>query len=183
MVRIIDDERWRMIPDFPTYEVSDLGNIWNTKFNKQMRTSVTSFGHVKISLVDRRTSIRHTRSVAVLVAEAFVEPPNILCDQVVPLDADPTNLAAQNLVWRPKGFAWKYIHQFKIDQPVHYKNLPVRNMMTGDRYNSIIACSKNEGLLFDDVWRSTYTGDAIFPNDDCYEIINRFSRQEILDRV
>lgn len=177
MTRNINDERWRIIPDFPTYEISDLGNVWNIKFNKPMRTSITSFGHVKISLVDRDTQKRHTRSVAVLVAEAFVEPPNALCDQVVPLDGDPTNLAAQNLVWRPKGFAWKYIHQFKIEQPLHYKNLPICNLATGDRYSSIISCCKIEGLLFRDVWRSTYTGEAIFPSGARYEIFNRFSEK------
>lgn len=157
---------------FPNYEISDLGNVFNIPQNRVMRTSLTRDGRVKISLINSYRE-RRTCSVALLVAEAFVEPPNELCDHVVYLDGDTTNLAAQNLAWRPRGFAWKYFHQFKMDQPLHYKNIPVLNLDTGDRYASIIACGIREGVLFDDVWRSTYTGDQIFPYGHSYEILHR----------
>lgn len=166
------DETWRIIQDFPDYEISDLGNVFNIRTEKQMKTSITRFGHVKISLLDRSKQ-RHSRSVAYLVAEAFVEPPGPLCDKVVVLDGDPTNLAAQNLAWRPWWFVCTYTRQLKSDQPLHMKNIPVVNQMTGDRYSSIIACGMREGLIFKHIWRSTYTGDRIFPYGHSYEIFKR----------
>lgn len=165
------EELWKRIPDFPSYEISNFGRVHNLYLDTIMKTSKTIFGHVKISLVSDWDHMRYTRSVAQLVAEAFVEPPNDFCDHVVVLDGDFSNLSAENLAWRPNWFAWKYTRQLKIIQPVHYQNLVVKNVRTGDRYSSIITAGMVEGLLFDDIWRSTYTGDAIFPNGGIFEIV------------
>lgn len=165
-------ETWREIEGYSSYEISDLGNVFNVRRNAMMRTSVNNHGHLKISLVDDYGE-RHTLMVASLVAEAFVEPPEPNCDHVCILDGDQLNVAADNLTWRTKGFVWKYIRQLRIDQPVYYKNLPVINQRTGDRYNSIMNAGMHLGLLFDDIWRSTYTGARIFPYGDSFEVVKR----------
>ena len=165
-------ERWRTILEFPTYEISDRGNIYNNRNRQFMRTSRNNFGHGKITLTDYDGS-RHTRSVGILVGEAFVLAPNYMCDHLIMLDGDLTNINASNLAWRPRGFAWNYTHQLKTLQPVHYHNLPVLNVVTGREYNSIIEAGMTEGLLFDDIWRSTYRGSEVFPNGSVFEIIKR----------
>lgn len=168
----MSEERWRTILEFPQYEVSNRGDIYNTRRRLMMRTSRTNFGHSKITLTDYDGS-RHTRSVALLVASAFVGPPNYMSDHLIVLDGDFRNVNANNLAWRPRWFAWKYTHQLKLPQPNHYTNLPVRNVKTGVVYDSIIEAGMAEGLLFDDIWRSTYRGNEIYPHGSIFEIIKR----------
>lgn len=165
-------EEWRTIEEFPRYEVSDLGNIYNSKYKMTMRPSFTPFGHLKITLTDDYGR-RHTRSVPLLVAEAFLEPPNLISDALIVKDGDFTNPSADNLAWRPQRFAWKYTRQMKEAQPVHYQNLMVENVLTGDTYQNIIDAGMTEGLLFDDIWRSTYTRSKCFPTGAVFEVIGR----------
>lgn len=168
-------ELWITIPEFPDYEISNFGRVGNIRRGHIMRTSITQFGHVKITLKSEYSDARFTRSVAQLVAEAFVEKPNPthLCDHVIILDGIFSNVAADNLAWRPRWYAWKYTHQLKIVQPVHYHNLIVHNITTDRYYNSIIEAGIMEGLLFDDIWRSTYRAAELFPHGYLFEIVER----------
>lgn len=165
-------EKWEQIIEFPSYSISNKGRVFNHRTNKVMRTSQTTHGHMKIALMDHR-GYRYTRSITMLVAGAFVEPPNSLCDTVVVLDGVLSNVDAFNLAWRPKWFAWRYTHQLKETQPGHYYNLPVFNMENGEGYNSIIEAGMKEGLLFDDIWRSTWSGVEIFPYNYTFEVVER----------
>ncbi len=170
------DELWRTIPEFPYYQISNLGRVYNDRFDCFMATSLNNFGHVKISLVSEgleSAKERFTRSIAQLVAEAFVEPHSPLCDQVTVLDGNFANVVASNLVWRPRWFSWKYTHQLKTQQPRHFYNLAVHNQNTGEVYPSIIETGIKEGLLFKDIWESTYTGKQVYPTGDIFEIIDR----------
>lgn len=166
-------EEWKVIQEFTNYEISNYGRIFNINRKKEMRPSKTNHGHLKITLSSDWTSDRYTRGVAQLVGEAFVEAPNILCDTITLLDGDLENVNASNIVWRPRWFSWKYTRQLKSDQPNHYKNLYVVNRDTGYIYKSVIECGMIEGLLFDDIWRSTYSGESIFPYGYSYAIVKR----------
>lgn len=163
-------EIWVPIPEFPDYEISNVGRIYSRRHDRMMSTSQNNHGHVKITLTSGLND-RHTRSVALLVAEAFVEAPDLLCDNVVVLDGDLSNVIAENLVWRPRGFAWKYTHQLKTDQPRHFHSLPVLSVEDGLEYDSIIDAGMKEGLLFDDIWRSTYSGSRVYPTKQIFEVI------------
>lgn len=165
------EEEWKDIPEFTNYLISNLGRIYNVRRDVFMATSLTPFGHVKITLKSEWDGFRYTRSVAQMVAEAFVEPPEPLCDHVAILDGDFTNVAAYNLVWRPYWFVYKYTRQLKVQQPLHFKNLPVCNVETGVVYDSIVEAGMLEGLLFEDIWRSTYTGAALYPDGSVFEIV------------
>lgn len=166
-------EDWQNIPEFPNYDISSLGRVYNRKHDSMMSVSYTNHGHAKITLTCEWSGERFTRSVALLVAEAFVEAPNLLCDQITLLDGDLTNLCAENIVWRPQWFAWKYTRQLKAEQPLHYRNLVVYNIVFEEEYESILVAGMTEGLLFDDIWRSTYTGAALFPTGSVFEILER----------
>jgi hypothetical protein len=166
------EEVWETIPEFPRYEISNLGRIYNSKARAFMSPSLTNHGHMKITLVSESGG-RQTRSVAVLVGEAFVEAPNVFCDQLIMLDGHLTHIAANNLAWRPRWFAWKYVRQLKIEQPIYYRNLRVTNLIENVEYQSIIHAGMIEGLLFDDIWRSTYSGVPVFPYGSIFEVTER----------
>lgn len=165
------EEEWRSIPEFPNYEISNYGQVYNRRFQRLMRVSQSNHGHTKVTLQNGRG--RFTRSVAQLVAEAFVEAPNLLCDNLMILDGELKNVRADNLAWRPRTFAWKYTHQLKVEQPDHYYHLPVLNTTTNSKYRAIVEAGVMEGLLFDDIWRSTYTGKPTYPYGCVFEIIER----------
>ncbi len=80
---------------------------------------------------------------------------------------------ADNLAWRPERFAWLYTRQMKKPQPVYYKNLEIHNHTTDRYYESIIDAGITEGLLFADIWRSTYTGETVFPYGHQFEVVER----------
>lgn len=162
------DQIWAPIPYFPDYEVGSWGMIFNLRRRKTMEISRTTHGHAKVALVN--ATGRHTRSVSLLVASAFVPAPNPHCDSVILLDGDLGHLEANNLAWRPSWFAWKYTRQLKTDPILAYTNLQVDNVVTGTRYSNIIAAATTEGLLYDDIWRSTFTGDPVYPNGDIFKI-------------
>ena len=166
-------EIWKTIKEFPNYEVSNLGRIHNKNDGRLMSISHNNYGHSKITLASESDHHRYTRSVTQLVAQLFVEKPNDLCDTVVILDGDLFNIAAHNIAWRPRWFAWSYSRQLKTQQPLNYHNLPVVNTVTGDTYVSIVEAGIAEGLLFIDIWKSTYMNNSIFPHGHSFEIIRQ----------
>ncbi len=115
------DEVWRNIPNYPDYLISSYGCVYNRRTKQEMRVSKTNHGHAKISLMSGES--RHTLSVARLVAQAFVRPPNPMCDEVILLNGDLSDVSETNLAWRPRWFAWKYTRQLRTDIPVYYTNL------------------------------------------------------------
>lgn len=164
-------EQWKEIAGFSDYMISDLGRVFNQRIDRIMRTSQNNYGLVKITLVMDETRERHTKSVALLVAEAFVEAPDAKSRTLVQLDGGLNNVVATNLVWRPRGFAWKYARQLKEEQPLYYQNLPVFDSVHNVEYASIIVAGMHQGLLFDDIWRSTYSRVAIYPTRAVFEIV------------
>ncbi len=170
---MINEEVWQIIPEFSNYQISNLGRVYNIKQNIIMHTSFTNYGHVKLTFKDDWSDERFTRSVAQMVAEAFVEPPSLFCDTIIILDGNFSNVAASNLAWRPRWYTWKYTRQLKIHQPIYYKNLTVHNVVTDSYYESVVHAGMIEGLLFEDIWRSTYTGAALFPYGAIFEVVER----------
>jgi hypothetical protein len=67
-------EKYRTIPGFSNYEVSNLGNIWNTKTGYVLSTkSKDKDGYVKITLFIN--GVRHYKRLHILVALTFLENP------------------------------------------------------------------------------------------------------------
>lgn len=166
------DEKWMNIVGFPDYRISSVGRVYNLRTSAIMNTSKNNYGHHKITLC-APNGRRYTRSVVNLVAKAFVEPSVPLGDKVVLLDGNLDNIVLDNIVWRPTWYAWKYCRQLKVDQPTHYQNLAVIDIMTLTEYSNVIDAGMSIGLLFDDIWRSTYTGVKLFPTGSVFEITGK----------
>lgn len=164
------EEIWRSIPGYSAYSVSNFGRVHHNKRTRDMRISYQLSGHAKVALIDDYGE-RRTRSVAILVAEAFLERPTPYSDHVIVKDGKYWNLAAWNLAWRPRGFAFLYAYQFRRKHPAYYRSLPVRNVSQDAEYECIIVAGITEGRLFDDIWRSTWAGDRIFPYNARFKVI------------
>lgn len=159
-------EYWKNIPDFSDYAVSSDGRIMNVKTEQMRNFSVTNQGDYKVTLY--REGKRCTRSVRMLVAEAFVFKPNKLFDSVISLDNDKNNLSASNLEWRPNWFAWKYHNQFKEYFPDWYYYVHIQNVSNNKTYFSIISTAQTDGVLCKDVADSVRSGKKVFPHWDEY---------------
>lgn len=166
-------EEWSWVREFPRYAVSNHGRVYSERLDRVVATSRTQYGHVKIAFFDEALGQRFTRSVSLLVGEAFVERPDRHCDHIIILNGDLQNVAAWNLGWRPRGFAWSYFHQLHQHQPLYFRNLKIQNVTTGFEYQSVVEAGMAEGLLFQDVWRSTYTGARIYPYGCVYRVNQR----------
>lgn len=164
-----DTEQWEDLREFPRYMISSEGRVYNKNTGRYMRVSPNNYGHPKISLLTEHGT-RETRSVAMLVAVAFVQKPNIRCDRLIYLNGDLSDYRASNLAWRPRGFGWQYSRQIRAEQPAYFRNLPVINTTTNVRYNNIVEAGMSEGLLFEHIWHSTYTGNPIFPNGSVWVV-------------
>jgi hypothetical protein len=91
-------ERWRLVPDWPDYEVSDYGRVRSRKYGKKMLKLVRAkSGHLKIHL---RNNERHRNEyVHRLVLLAFVGPcPQGKESRHYP-DKRPSNNKLSNLSW------------------------------------------------------------------------------------
>lgn len=182
------EEIWVYIHGFPRYQINNYGEVWNTVFEMFMKPSKMLNGQLKVSLIDEH-HIRRSLSVAVLVARAFVEPPNERSDQVILLDGNMENVAAYNLAWRTPRQAYLYARQMRLPPKTPWTNLQVLNQTTGVLYENIIQCGMAEGLVFQHIWESTfkgawypegsrpsngtYRGERVYPYGHTYEIIKR----------
>ena len=97
-------ERWVPIPDFPGYEVSDLGRVRSLatpatrKRGRILKPSRTVSGNDRVAVGLYRDGKRHMRLVHRIVLEAFVgpRPEGMECCH---FDDDPTNNSLENLRW------------------------------------------------------------------------------------
>lgn len=149
-------ERWHELEEFPDYAVSDLGDIHNIKTGMPRRTSTNQQGIVKISLYKNGNELI-TRSVAVMVAEAFCDGQSDLYNTPIHLDGDRENCRADNLMWRPRWFAVNYHRQFHIPE-FHNSDVHFYDVDTGREYRSVKECCVELGLYYNDVYRSFVHG-------------------------
>lgn len=147
---------WRTLEEFPDYSVNQFGEIANAKTGMPRKTSINQQGIVKISLYIGRELI--TRSVAVLVADAFCEGKTDLFNTPIHLDGDRENCRADNLMWRPRWFAVQYHRQFESDV-FHQMDVHIVDVETGKEYYSVKDACIDQGLYYNDVYRSYVHGE------------------------
>ena len=87
---------WKVIDNFPRYEISDYGEVKISKNNKVLKKSVDSSGYYKVTLTNNNE--RKTFFVHRLVALAFIPNPNNM-GQVNHIDENKKNNNVANLEW------------------------------------------------------------------------------------
>lgn len=143
--------RWETIEEFPSYEVSEFGEFFNARTDRELRTSMTQQGHAKISLYKDGRLL--TRSAALLVANAFHDKPDDHFDTPIHLDGDLMNCRADNLMWRPRWYAIRFHQQFHL--PVFHNDHGKRvDLETGMVYQNLKEVCCHNGLYYYDVIKS-----------------------------
>ncbi len=154
--------QWHELDDFPDYAVSELGDITNIKTGMPRKLSINGQGIVKISLYNRSRQLI-TRSVARLVAEAFVPRPDAdTFDTPIHLDGDQRNCRADNLVWRPRWFAIKYHKQFRNPE-FHIARGTFIDIDSEEVYDSIKDICVRNGVFWQDVIKCVTEETFVFP--------------------
>jgi hypothetical protein len=154
------DEVWVEIPDFPNYSISSYGAVRNDVRRRPVHQSTTLQGEHKVGLVVGGKQF--TRSVKVLVADAFVEKTNPYHNTPIHLDGNKSNNHVDNLIWRPFWFACKYSRQMKT-LPRYAGIGPLCDRETGLRYDDVVQASFMNGLLFEEVHMSLVDKIQVFP--------------------
>lgn len=161
-------ELWVPIKEFPSYSISSYGRVVNEDTKRPIKRSFTKQGALKVGLV--RGGTQYTRSVTVLVAEAFVEGKTDVFNTPIHLDGDHMNNNAENLAWRPRWFAWQHTRQFtQVDK---YKGRgPIREVGKRRVYVDVVDAAIMNGLLFEDIWRSIQINKSTFPTWQQFEVV------------
>lgn len=150
------------IEDFPSYLISPDGTIYNAENGLRRKPSRTRNGSVKITL--HRNGIPYTRSVALLVANAYLwndfDPS--LFDTPIHLDNDQKNNHVENLAWRPRWFAVRYQRQYWNPNYRHATTV-VEDVNTEIVYSSLVEVCQTFGLLYVDVINSCTRHEHVFP--------------------
>lgn len=87
---------WRKIKEFPTYSVSDLGQVRNDKRNNLLNVYVTRSGYVMVGLW--RDGKHFRKNIHRLIAEAFLPNPENKAE-VNHINGDKIDNRVKNLEW------------------------------------------------------------------------------------
>ena len=141
-------ENWKVINDFPDYEVSDLGNIRNIKTQKILKPYKCYYlkkpGYERYKVDLFKNQKRYCKYVHQLVARAFLEIPTINPDgtildlktlQVNHKDYDTSNNNVSNLEFCDSGYNNRARDQAK----------PIKCIETNEIFNSAYYASKKYG--------------------------------------
>lgn len=151
---------WQQIRSFPGYSVSDTGHVRNDDNGRIMAKLINQSGVVNVGLT--KNKVQYKRSVALLVADAFLVPPrHQTFTTPINLNGDRTDNTVENLLWRPRWFATKYFHQFRSGpvSPV----LAVEELNTHEQFESSWIAATSYGLLDVDVRVSTISLTEVWP--------------------
>ena len=106
---------WRNVEGFQDYIVSNDGQVKNTKRNVLMSLRLNKEGFAMVNF--SRDKQIHTRSVARVVANAFLEPPiSRAYNSIIHLNGDKADCRALNIMWRPRWYTIRY-HQMFEEMP------------------------------------------------------------------
>lgn len=165
---IDENELWRVIFDFPDYEVSNFGRIRTNRTGRILSLSMTQYGLVQVGLM--REGIQYHRSVPLLVAKAFLPVRRGPFDTPINLDGDRLNNHVDNLVWRPRWFAVRYNQQFRYPYPNPIKS-PIMDIKTQEVSINSFEAAKQYGLLEQDLVMSILNRTFVWPTYQQFAIL------------
>lgn len=163
------EEVWDIIPWFPAYQVSDLGRVRKKDSEKIMAQRSNQYGVVAVSMTDS-SGLQRRRSVALMVANAFVPRDRDAFDTPICVNGDRSDCRAVNLLWRPRWFAVKYNRQFR--HPYHNPiNREICDIATGEIFPNSFEAARAFGLLEKDVVLSIMNYTFTWPTYQQFEMI------------
>lgn len=165
---MIHEDGWVKVEGFPKYSVNPLGQVRKDSNQRPIRPRVNKEGVAYVGFM--KGARQHIRSLPRLVALTFLSPPNAIFDTPINLDGDRTNCRTDNLMWRPRWYAVRYVNQF--DDP--YENpidLPIRAVETGETFPNSLAAACRYGLLEYEVVQSIMNQTLTWPTLQRFELV------------
>lgn len=161
-------ERWTVIPDFPSYSVSSYGRIRTDKTGRILQAVQNQYDVLMVGMM--RDGTQYKRSVALLVADAFIPKPAPHFDTPINLNGHRVDCKVSNLAWRPRWYAVLYNKQFNTpyDNPI---TKPIRDIKTKAVYPNSFAVAVHLGLLEKDVVLSILNRTVVWITYQQFEMV------------
>lgn len=138
---MIHEETWKVIEEFPDYQISSLGRIIHKdRPETPRRVNINHAGFPTLTLFKKEHGgARYVRQVNKLVAIAFLGPAPKRLDSIWHFDGDLLNCYADNLKWdmRARVLEWNEMHRTMTPK---YKTPKVMVNATGDVYDNAFMC-------------------------------------------
>lgn len=97
----INEEKWKRVVDFPTYEISNLGRVRNStgKILKPQKNKTNGYYQIMLynGIAGKKIKLHYLHR---LVATYFLPPPQEGQTQITHKNGDRSNNTASNLQWR-----------------------------------------------------------------------------------
>lgn len=132
-------EKWKTIPDYPNYEVSDEGHVRNARYGNMLKPQLVK-GYTRVVLCKNNQCA--PRSVHRLVATAYCEGADDNL-QVNHKDGNKTNNSADNLEWVTPGQNQKHAYDTGLKHPPCPNPRKVRIVETDEIFDTITDCAKH----------------------------------------
>ena len=143
-------ERWLPCKGLPNYEISDEARVRNVKTGRVMKTNMNKKGYETVTLREGGSS--HTRKVASLVADAFIDSEHDGLDLTY-RDGDRSNNRPDNLEYCTRKEVARRAFESGSRNADH-RSRRVRDITTGEIYKSIAECSRVTGINSSSISRS-----------------------------
>lgn len=138
-----NDEIWKTIRDFPSYEVSNKGRVRNKTTGLIIHQQKRKSGYIKVNLW--KDGVGYTRDVHRLVATAFLDHKEDM--EVNHIDGDKANNCLENLEWctRKENVRHSIETGLFVPKAPEPNRTPIRILETGEEFNSVTSCAKAIG--------------------------------------
>lgn len=166
---MVEVEEWKSIAEFPGYSVSSLGRVRRDDSGRILVPRYNEYGVAYVGIM--RGWEQCSRSLARLVALAFLPIPSEFFNTPIQLDGDPANCSVENLMWRPRDYAVKYKRQFKDRYPVQI-NEPIRAVNSKEEFPNSFQAGCRYGLLEKEVVGSILHRTPAWPTYQHFERVN-----------
>lgn len=155
------EEIWEVVEEFPNNAVSNFGRVEDIDKKRLVPTRLNKQGFVIVTVRDDMNR-QHTRSVALLVAHAFVPSQDVTYfNSVIHLNGDREDCRAMNLMWRTRAMALRYHRMFE-EEPLR---VSVRIPETGEWFSSLRELCTTYGLVEDIAYSQMGNGTPCWPYD------------------
>ena len=155
------NENWIELTGYSKYMISDQGRVLNSDTDLLRRSFQNQLGITMLRLTSYNGK-QVTRSLAVMVAEAFVEGRSDTFDCPIHLDGNRKNCNADNLMWRPRWFAVRYHKQFN-NHAFHNATPKIRCEDTGEKFYTMKDPATKYGMIGMEILNAAVNGQCVFP--------------------